>query len=171
MLPRPSVAYRIKVRPLFFVEPAELEILKYASLLHDIGKIGIPDAILLKPGRLTPYEYQIMKMHPVFSYEIVSKVDRFRELAVHIRHHHERCDGSGYPEGLKCKEIPVLARITAVADVVEAMLTERPYKGKHTPEEVFSYLKEESGTLFDEDVVNAALTVRETLMNIVKSRG
>jgi len=149
----------------------ELDDLYLGGLLHDIGKIGIPVNVLDKPYPLSEKEFEAIKEHPLRGYRILKPVKELGSILEIVKYHHERCDGSGYPEGLKCKEIPVLARITAVADVVEAMLTERPYKGERTPSDVFNYLKEKSGTLFDEDVVNAALTVRETLMNIVKSRG
>ncbi len=114
-----------------------------AGLLHDIGKLGIPDNILLKPGRLTKNEYNIIKYHPIFSYEIVSRVSRFKGMAEYIKHHHERCDGSGYPDGLECDAIELEARILAVADVFDALTTSRPYRKAFTPREAIEIMKKE----------------------------
>ena len=99
-----------------------------AGLLHDLGKVGVPDAILLKPGRIDPDEFKIVKLHPVLSGEIVSKIGGFSELADIIKHHHEHYDGSGYPDGLKGEEIPLLSRILALADVFDALSTRRVYR-------------------------------------------
>ncbi|WP_155825403.1 HD domain-containing phosphohydrolase [Hippea alviniae] len=99
-----------------------------AGLLHDLGKVAIPDSILLKPGKLSEYEYEIMKYHPEFSYEIIKDVEMFKDIALIVRQHHERCDGSGYPDGLKCEEIKLEGRILAIADVFDALTTSRPYR-------------------------------------------
>ena len=99
-----------------------------AGLLHDIGKIGIPDSILMKPGKLTPYEYEIVKHHAEFSYQIIKDIESLRDVRNCVRFHHERCDGSGYPKGLKCEDIPFGARILAIADVFDAITTDRPYR-------------------------------------------
>ncbi len=122
----------------------EQEMFYNAGLLHDIGKIGIPDNILLKPGKLTPHEYEIMKLHPLFSYEIVKNIPKFRELAKCIRQHHERMDGSGYPDGLKANQIKTGARILAIADVFDALTTTRPYRDRLKPEEAIEELKKEA---------------------------
>lgn len=99
-----------------------------AGLLHDIGKIGIPDNILLKPGRLTPHEYEIIKNHAEFSFQIIKNVKSFQDIADFVRYHHERCNGSGYPRGLMHSEIPLGAKILAIADVFDAVTTTRPYR-------------------------------------------
>ncbi len=121
-----------------------------AGLVHDIGKLGIPDSILLKPGRLTGNEYRIIKYHPIFSYEIVSRVSRFKGIAGIVRHHHERCDGSGYPDGLLCDEIEFEARILAIADVFDALTTKRIYRGALTPDEAIELMEQEP---LDQDII------------------
>ncbi|WP_022669664.1 HD domain-containing phosphohydrolase [Hippea alviniae] len=119
------------------------EMIYNAGLLHDIGKIGIPDMILLKPTDLTPFEYEIIKYHPIISYEIIKNVPKFRSIATCIRHHHEKMDGSGYPDGLKGDQIELGARILAIADIFDALTTDRPYRKGLSPEEAIKILKEE----------------------------
>ncbi len=121
----------------------EQEALYNAGLLHDIGKIGIPDNILLKPGKLTPHEYEIVKLHPVFSYEIIKNIPKFKKISDCIRHHHERCDGSGYPDGLKNGKIELGAKILAIADILDALTTQRPYRDKLSFDEAIDILKHE----------------------------
>ncbi len=113
-----------------------------AGLLHDIGKIGIPDNILLKPGKLSKNEMRIIKYHAILSYEIVKDVELLKPIANWIKHHHERCNGSGYPDGLKCNEIEEGARIIAIADVFDALTSERTYREKkeYTIEEAIEIL-------------------------------
>ncbi len=113
-----------------------------AGLLHDIGKIGIPDSILMKPGRLTPYEYEIIKHHAEFSYQIIKNIKSLEGITECVRYHHERCDGSGYPEGLKCDEIPHGAKVLAIADVFDAITTDRPYRKRLSPDEALEFLSE-----------------------------
>ena len=119
------------------------EMIYNAGLLHDIGKIGIPDMILLKPTRLTKFEYEIIKYHPIISYEIIKNVPKFRSIAKCIRHHHEKMDGSGYPDGLKGDQIELGARILTIADIFDALTTDRPYRKGLTPEEAIRILKKE----------------------------
>lgn len=119
------------------------EMMYNAGLLHDIGKIGIPDAILLKPGKLTPFEFEIMKYHPIISYEIVKNVPKFKGIAKCIRHHHEKLDGSGYPDGLSGNEIELGARILAIADIYDALTTDRPYRKALKPTEAIEIMKSE----------------------------
>ncbi|WP_198014781.1 HD domain-containing phosphohydrolase [Hippea sp. KM1] len=114
-----------------------------AGLLHDIGKIGIPDNILLKPGRLTQNEYNIIKYHSLLSYEILKRLEHFKDLAEPVKHHHEKCDGSGYPDGLTCKELCIEARILAIADIFDALTTTRPYRKAFSPHEAIEILKKE----------------------------
>ena len=115
-----------------------------AGLLHDIGKIGIPDSILLKPGRLSRHEFEIIKYHSVFSYEMVKDIDHLRSIADCIRHHHERCDGSGYPDGLLCSQIEPCAKILAIADVFDALTSERIYRNrkKYSPVDAVEIMNE-----------------------------
>ncbi len=119
------------------------EMIYNAGLLHDIGKIGIPDMILLKPGKLTTFEYEIIKYHPLISYEIVKNIPKFKDIAMCIRHHHEKIDGSGYPDGLKSDKIELGAKILAIADIFDALTTERPYRKALSPSEAIKILKKE----------------------------
>ena len=111
----------------------ELDALRRGGYLHDIGKIAIPDSILLKNGRLTPEEYGLMKRHPVIGAELCGKLQSLTQVLPIVRHHHERLDGSGYPDGLRGAQIPMLAQIIAVVDVFDALTTVRPYHGAMTP--------------------------------------
>jgi len=150
----------------------ELKILKIGGLLHDIGKLGIPQVIINKPAKLTEEEYEIVKKHPEIGYRILKPIEELKEILPIVLYHHERCNGSGYPEGLKCDEIPRLAKIVAVADVIEAMTTERPYKKALTLEETLEYLKENAGRdkLFDEEIVKAACAASYDLKRIISEK-
>ena len=132
------------------------EILAICAPMHDVGKIGISDAILLKPDRLTVDEYEVMKTHTDIGKKLLIGDDELISAARDIAaHHHERWDGNGYPCGLKGQEIPILARICAIADVFDALTSVRPYKRPWTFEEAIDYVHKESGTYFDPDVVEA----------------
>ncbi len=128
----------------------EQDMIYKAGLLHDIGKIGIPDNILLKPGRLSENEYRIIKYHAVFSYELLKRIKHFSRLADCVKHHHEKCDGSGYPDGLKCKDICIEARILAIADIFDALTTTRPYRKAFPPDKAVEILKKEK---VDQDIL------------------
>jgi HD-GYP domain-containing protein (c-di-GMP phosphodiesterase class II) len=134
-----------------------VEDLRYASPLHDIGKVAIPDAILLKPGKLTPDEYEEMKKHPVYGAKMLEGAEsRLLKLALNIAlAHHEHWDGTGYPHGLKGEEIPLEARIVSVVDVFDALTTRRVYKGAWTMDETFQYMQDQSGRLFDPAIFEA----------------
>ena len=123
----------------------QLHALKLGGALHDVGKIGIPDAILHKSGKLTEEEYEVIKQHPVIGFNICKPLRSLRLVLPIIRHHHERFDGSGYPDGLKGEEIPVTARILTVVDVYDALRTQRPYKPAFEREKALAILDEESG--------------------------
>ncbi len=127
------------------------------ALLHDIGKISIPDSILNKPGRLTDEEYAVMKTHPQKGYEILKDITIAPELALGARYHHERIDGKGYPKGLKGDEIPEIAQMIAVADTFDAMFSTRPYRKKMKLEDVAAEIKRCSGTQLSEKVVKVFL--------------
>lgn len=139
----------------------EIEDLRVAALLHDIGKIGIPSEILHKPSRLTMAEFEVMKSLPAASAEIVQAFEPLAATIPAILYHHERYDGEGYPDGLRGEEIPLLARVLAVANSIEAMRSERPYRPAMTREEMMATLKEGAGSQWDPQVVKAALKMLE----------
>jgi putative two-component system response regulator len=122
----------------------ELVALNRGAFLHDVGKVGIPDAVLLKPGRLTPQEHSLMRQHTVIGDHLCSELRLLEEVRPIVRHHHERPDGTGYPDGLKDEEIPLLARILAVVDVFDALTTERPYKAALSVEQAVRELRTEA---------------------------
>ena len=135
----------------------EIEMLDFAGMLHDIGKIGVRDGILSKPGRLTVDEYHMVKQHPIVGERIVQPLGLVKsELAI-IRHHHERYDGSGYPDGLAGEEIPILARIVAVTDAFDAMTTTRSYRKSLSVDRAVSEMTRCAGTQFDPRVVNVMM--------------
>ncbi len=139
----------------------EMDIINFAGSLHDIGKIGIRDDILLKPGRLTDEEYEEIKAHPVIGADIISKLGLWdREMEI-IRHHHERFDGTGYPDGLMGKDIPKLARILCVADSFDAMASDRAYRKRMPKKQVLEIIMKNSGSQFDPKVVDAFLNVAD----------
>ena len=133
----------------------QVELIRKAGLLHDIGKLGIPERILLKPTKLTAEEYNIIKEHVVLGAEILQATQSLHNLIPIIRHHHERYDGKGYPDGLTGEEIPVEARIVAVADAVEAMASDRPYRRAMELDQILMELNNNAGTQFDPQVVRA----------------
>ncbi|HXG72452.1 MAG TPA: HD domain-containing phosphohydrolase [Gemmatimonadaceae bacterium] len=126
------------------LDPAELAALSRGGVLHDIGKIAIPDAILLKPSRLTPAEFEQMKQHTVIGDRLCSELRFLRQLRPIVRHHHERLDGSGYPDGLKGSGVPLLAQIMSIVDVYDALTTARPYKAALTPARALEELMAEA---------------------------
>ncbi len=133
----------------------EIDAIRFAGHLHDIGKIGIRDQVLLKPGKLTEEEYEIIKQHPVIGEEIISHIGLLPLERAIIRHHHERWDGGGYPDGLSGEDIPKLSRILAVADTFDAMTSCRPYRGAMCSGDAKGEIKRCSGTQFDPEVVEA----------------
>ncbi|MEN2984817.1 MAG: HD domain-containing phosphohydrolase [Dictyoglomaceae bacterium] len=135
----------------------EIEAIKTGALLHDIGKISIPGEILNKPGRLNPLEMNIVKTHPVNGYNMLKNIDFPAEVLEIIVQHHERLDGSGYPEGLKDKEISLPVRIVSVADVVEAMVSHRPYRPPLGIDKALKEIEENKGTKYDEKVVEVCI--------------
>ena len=133
----------------------ELEILNFAGRLHDIGKLGISDAVLLKPGKLTDEEFTIIKEHPVVGSDIVGQLGLWEKEQQIIKCHHERFDGKGYPDGLTGDEIPLLARILFVADAFDAMDSDRAYRKRMERDRILKIIKDEAGAQFDPDVVSA----------------
>ena len=145
-----------------------VELLFYAAPMHDIGKIGIPDANLLKPDKLNDDEWEVMRKHPEFGGEILGENDSellqmAKEIAIN---HHEKWDGSGYPKGLKGEEIPLTARIIAIADVFDALTTERPYKKAWPVEHAVNFIDENSGSHFDPDLVAVFLKALPEILKI-----
>ena len=138
----------------------EQRVAEFASMFHDLGKLGIPDAILLKPGRLTKEEEEVMRAHPVKSVEIVSplaNVPFFKATIPGIRHHHERIDGLGYPDGIQGDQVPLIARVILIADTFDAMTTTRPYR-KGLPSDIaYKELLKFAGRQFDPHLVQIFL--------------
>jgi putative nucleotidyltransferase with HDIG domain len=141
------------------VGPKDLVDIRRGALLHDIGKMGVPDAILLKPAPLTPEEWEVMQRHPSLAYELLSPIEYLRPALDIPYAHHERWDGNGYPRGLEGEEIPLSARIFAVADVFDALTSERPYEAARSRAEAVDHIRAEAGSQFDPLVVETFLRV------------
>ena len=137
----------------------EMEKLHLSAALHDIGKIGVPDNVLLKQGELTPEEFKVMSTHPGTGAEMLGRIQQLRELVENVRSHHERPDSTGYPDGIAGEAIPLISRIIAVADAFDAMTSNRPYRRAMTFEEAFKELRSCAGTQFDGNVVEAFTTL------------
>lgn len=152
----------IKIGKVMNLAPEEMLTLRYAALLHDIGKLALSDSILLKPEKLNETEWHAIRRHPIVSEIIVCQSPFLKKSLPAIRHHHERYDGNGYPDGLKCERIPLLARIIAVADAFDAMTTNRPYRYAMTVSHTMSEIKNNCGTHFDPIVVDALAKVFES---------
>jgi response regulator RpfG family c-di-GMP phosphodiesterase/putative methionine-R-sulfoxide reductase with GAF domain len=137
--------------------------IRQGSLLHDIGKMGVPDGILLKPGELTEEEWKVMRKHPEYAFQLLTPITYLRKALTIPYSHHERWDGSGYPQGLKGEQIPLPARIFAVIDVYDALRSDRPYRKGWPEEEVLQHIQARSGTDFDPQVVEAFLKIAPEL--------
>ncbi|MFZ7131146.1 MAG: HD-GYP domain-containing protein [Eubacteriales bacterium] len=143
----------------------ELEHIHIAAHLHDIGKIGVPDYILNKKGRLQPDEWDQIKQHPVIGHQILSKSNELKEVAMIVLYHHERWDGKGYPKGLKEDEIPLGSRIIGICDAVDAMMSSRPYREALPIDKISSELVRCSGSQFDPYIL-AAVDIKALLKEI-----
>ncbi|HVY61318.1 MAG TPA: HD domain-containing phosphohydrolase [Planctomycetota bacterium] len=143
------------------LSPRELDTLRLGASLHDIGKIGIPDRVLQKPGPLDFEERTLMRAHPVIGERLLERVDELAAARDIVRHHHERWDGSGYPDGLAGEDISLLARVVAVADGIEAMAARRPYRSPLTRDEILQELKKGRGTQWDPEIVDVATRLIE----------
>ncbi len=139
----------------------ELADIEKGALLHDIGKIGVPDSILYKPGPLTPEEWEIMKQHPVIGYRMCMKIDMLRNAAPIVLHHHERWDGKGYPYGLSGEQTPLGARLFAIADTLDAMTSDRPYRKALSFAQARDEIIRCAGTQFDPDLVKLFSEISE----------
>src|SRR5580658_6168030 len=149
------------------LEGSSLSDIEVAALLHDIGKIGIPDAILQKPAKLTEQEYDLMKKHPEYGWAVLRNVPGMERASLIILHHHESFDGRGYPAGLKGEEIPIGSRIVSVIDAFDAMVSSRPYRDGLPFEEAERRLLQASGTQFDARVVERFLPLAHAEMSSV----
>jgi putative two-component system response regulator len=137
----------------------ELVVIRRGALLHDVGKLGVPDAILLKPDTLTEAEMEIMRKHPTYAYEMLSPIAYLRPSIAIPYCHHEKWDGTGYPRGLKGNQIPLVARIFAVVDVWDALTSNRPYRPAWPEEQALAYITEQSDKHFDPQVVEMFLKI------------
>lgn len=157
--------YHYAVRLAREVEPAIADdrVLGYGFLLHDVGKVGVPEAILTKPGPLDPDEWEVMRRHPVIGEEIVAPIAYLAPAVQVIRHHHERWDGRGYPDGLAGEDIPTAARIFTVVDCFDAMTSDRPYRKALDLDAATEEIERHAGAQFDPEIVRAFLRVRDTL--------
>jgi PAS domain S-box-containing protein len=153
----------LKLARLVGLDESEMIHIRRGALLHDIGKLGIPDSILLKPGSLTEEEWEVMKKHPIYAFNMLSPI-AYLQPALDIPYcHHEKWDGSGYPRGLKGAEIPLAARIFAIVDVWDALCSDRPYRQAWPEDKVFQYIAEQSGLHFDPRVVRAFFSLIQDL--------
>jgi putative two-component system response regulator len=166
-----ALALQLQPHPRFssYLSAEQIELLYKSAPLHDIGKVGIPDSILLKPGRLDPAEFEIMKTHTTLGRDAILAAENLldspnsflqcaREIALS---HQEKWDGSGYPEGLKGDAIPISARLMALADVYDALISRRVYKAPMSHEQAFKIITDGRGTHFDPDIVDAFLSIAE----------
>lgn len=144
-----------------------LQNLEVAALLHDIGKVGIPDAILRKPGKLNTDEYALIKKHPDYGWAVLRMLPGFETAALDILHHHESVDGKGYPAGLRASEIPIVSRIVCVIDAYDAMVSSRPYRKGLPFEEAARRLIASSGKQFDPLVVQSFLPIAQLEIDTV----
>jgi HD-GYP domain-containing protein (c-di-GMP phosphodiesterase class II) len=154
--------YSIIVGKRLALSPSEMDNLKLAAALHDIGKIGVEDRILGKPGKLDPDENEVMESHSIIGARIVENIRPLREIVPGIRHHHEQYDGKGYPDVLKGEEIPLIARVIAVCDTYDAMTSDRPYRRGLSSETALEEIRIKAGTQFDPHVVKAFLAAYES---------
>ncbi|MEI7849272.1 MAG: HD-GYP domain-containing protein, partial [Chloroflexota bacterium] len=139
---------------------SELENVRRGALLHDIGKMGIPDSVLLKPGTLNEREWEIMRRHPGYAHQFLEGIEFLRPVLDIPFCHHEKWDGSGYPRSLKGEQIPLVARIFAIVDVWDALRSDRPYRTAWPDEKTRKYISEQSGLHFDPQVVQAFLELQ-----------
>ena len=158
---RRVAAYSAQLAEKLGLSEDEIRNIRIIALLHDIGKIGVPDSVLNKPGKLTDEEFALMKQHAVAGSEILKDIDMISGIDIGTRYHHERYDGRGYPEGLKGEDIPYIARIIAVADSYDAMTSDRVYRKHLSDEQVMSELEKGEGTQFDP-------VIAQTMENLLK---
>jgi HD-GYP domain-containing protein (c-di-GMP phosphodiesterase class II) len=156
-----TVYYATEIAAALNLPKEEIERIKQAAILHDLGKIGISENHLLKKSKLTSEEYEEVKKHPQIGVDIIRPIKVLHDIIPFILHHHERWDGAGYPNGLKGEEIPVGARIIAVADVYQALISDRPYRKAYSKEEAIKIIKNGASTQFDPQIVDIFLRILE----------
>jgi putative nucleotidyltransferase with HDIG domain len=161
-------AYGMEIAKELGAEFAEDPEVEFGFLLHDVGKVAVPDSILWKPEPLTTEERALMERHPIVGWEILSEIDFLGEAKLVVRHHHERWDGDGYPDKLGGDEIPLAARVFAVADVLDAVTTVRPYRQPSSLAEARGMIEESSGTQFDPEVVDAFMQISPTRLDAIR---
>ena len=166
--------YVMKYFPKYGLTNTQMDLIARASVLHDIGKIGIPDAILLKPGALTGEEYEIMKTHTTIGYDVLQKFyrDKTSEFARYCyeicRHHHERWDGNGYPDHLAGDDIPLSAQVVAIADVYDALISPRVYKSSYATEVAFEMIMNGECGQFSPDILECFRLAKRDFFDIVE---
>jgi ribonuclease P protein subunit RPR2 len=162
-------AYGIEIARALGLALTEEPEIEFGFLLHDIGKVAIPDAILYKPGKLTEKERALMAQHPVIGSDIVSGIEFLGEAAEVVRSHHERWDGNGYPDRLAGEDIPLSARVFAVADVLDALTTTRPYRPASPLSVARDMIRSESGTHFDPHVIEAFSSIDKETFELISA--
>lgn len=160
--------YAVRLGEVVGLERDRIEALRYGGLLHDIGKIGVPDAILLKPARLSPEEMETMRAHAVIGVEIVRGIKALRAVLPIIRHHHERIDGAGYPDGLSGEQIPLEARIMAIADAYDTMTSDRAYRRAMSQDEAIAELRRGRGTQWDAGLIDRFIDLLKTEAQLLR---
>lgn len=160
--------YSVLIGKKLGLKDSDLETLRIGGLFHDIGKVGVPDSILLKQGKLTDEEYKEIQNHPSIGAHILSSVKTFADLIPIVKHHHERFDGLGYPDNLSGEEIPYFARIAAVADTFDAMTSKRPYRNALPIDVVINEFKKYSGIQFDPNIATTFINLLENDYNTVQ---
>jgi HD-GYP domain-containing protein (c-di-GMP phosphodiesterase class II) len=155
-------AYGLAIARASGMDVADDPQLEFGFLLHDIGKVAVPDAVLFKPGALSAEEFTLIADHPLIGSEILRHVEFLEDATLIVRHHHERWDGAGYPDGLAGEEIPLAARVFAVADALDALTTERPYRDAVSWEHARREIRRATGTQFDPTIVAAYDRISDT---------
>ncbi len=162
--------YAVMLAQRLGVSPEQLVDISYGSLLHDVGKIGVPDSILLKPGKLTDAEWEVMRRHTVIGHQMISRIKFLRGAADIVLHHHERWDGGGYPQGVSGEEIPLGARIFSIIDTFDAMTSRRPYKEALPNATARAEILRCAGTQFDPQLVQEFLRITDDELTEARAR-
>jgi HD-GYP domain-containing protein (c-di-GMP phosphodiesterase class II) len=162
-------AYGLEIATLVDARLTEEPETEFGFLLHDVGKVAVPDAILHKPSPLTPEEQALMRRHPVVGWEILREIDFLAEAKLVVRHHHERWDGHGYPDGLAGEEIPLAARVFAVADALDALTTERPYRPALPLDAAQRMVAHGAGSQFDPRIVEVLGQIPEGVLERIRT--